>query len=387
MLGAALAVAVIGLVAGCASTDSVGSNSAEPAIVTTATTAPIDQIADPSVVTTTMPDADSNEPLECVAQLDRFTRIGQVLMPGIYGPSPANAIDPDWRVGGLILMAWPEGSDVDDLAGLIDTATIPIHLAVDEEGGSVQRLRSLGRLPSAREMAALTPEMIVEMITEHGSRVADLGITMVMAPVIDLAPLVGPDTMGSRTFGEDPLIVTRNAQAVIDGWQGAGITPVVKHFPGHGSASADTHDQPARTPPLDVLLERDLAPYRQLGPGVAVMVGHLEIPDLGDGLPASLSPLAIEGLLRGELGLDVLVITDALEMGAITSRFVLGDAAVLALGAGADIVLFTDPTSTPDIIDSIETALVDGSLPEQRLNEAVVRVLVSKGLEPCALTD
>ncbi|MEI2420118.1 hypothetical protein V6O07_07575, partial [Arthrospira platensis SPKY2] len=77
------------------------------------------------------------------------------MMPGIYGPTPADSIDPDWQVGGVILMAWPEDSDADDLTGLVDTDAIPMHLAVDEEGGSVQRLRSLGRLPSARDMAAL----------------------------------------------------------------------------------------------------------------------------------------------------------------------------------------------------------------------------------------
>ncbi len=389
MLGTAIAVSTIMLTSTCAGDQfSVGDTSDGVSTPTEPPATSAIQHADTTVAAGMAPDTPphvtfGSDRLDCVAQLDRSIRIGQVLMPGIYGPSPAHAIDPDWQVGGLILMTWPAGSDADDLASLLDTDGIALHLAVDEEGGSVQRLRSFGRLPPARDMAALPSEVIVDVITEHGRQISALGVTMVMAPVIDLAPTQGPDTMGNRTFGNGPLTVDRAARAVIKGWQRAGITAVVKHFPGHGSASADTHDQGAQTPPLEVLLERDLIPYRDLEPGVAVMVGHLDVPNLDSDLPASLSQRAIEGLLRDELGIDALVITDALDMGAITTRFTVADAAVLALAAGADIVLYTDPTATPSIIRAIETALINGTLAEQRLNEAVVRVLISKDLEPC----
>ena len=227
------------------------------------------------------------------------------------------------------------------------------------------------------------------MIAAHAKAVRALGIDIVLAPVVDVNPLVGKGPIGSRSFGSDPAIVARYAAAYVDGWESAGILPVLKHFPGHGSASGDSHTGRVTTPPLDQLTARDLVPYTMLAdrhPGV--MVGHLEVPGLTDvdQKPASLSPSAITGLLRGQLGYaDALVFTDALGMDAISTRWSVPDAAVLSLIAGADVVLFALLSDTAPVIAAIEAAVGSGALTSSRLDQAVGHVLAQKRIDPCTL--
>ena len=160
------------------------------------------------------------------------------------------------------------------------------------------------------------------------------------------------------------------------------MTPVVKHFPGHGAASGDTHDEDGVTPPLEALERWDLVPFRALADaGAAVMVGHLTVPGLTDGVPATQSERAI-GILRDEVGYaDALVLTDALGMQAV--GLPEDEAAVLALHAGADVVLFTATGQTGAVIDAIERAVGDGQLAEDRVTEAATRVLRQLGRTDC----
>ncbi len=333
--------------------------------------------------------------LECTATLPIDTRIAQVLMPFIDGDGLEKAAEivERYSPGGVLVMSWPDGVPNDGLIELSARASIPLHIAVDEEGGTVQRLRRLSTIPSAREVAAsMSTAEATDLIADHAAVVAGLGITMVFAPVVDVAPRSGPDTMGSRAFSADPEVVADYGAAYVRAWQRAGVMPVIKHFPGHGSASADTHDARATTPPLEVLSGRDLEPYRLLAglDGVGVMVGHLDVPGLTDdeGVPASLSAAAITGLLRGELGYDdALVVTDALNMTAIGAGFSEAEAALTALAAGADVVLYADLAGTGDIVEYLSLAILAGRLDVARLDDAVDRVLRTKGVDACALID
>jgi beta-N-acetylhexosaminidase len=214
-----------------------------------------------------------------------------------------------------------------------------------------------------------------------------LGITMDLAPVADVSSQPRDDVIGDRSFSDDPATVGRYAGAFATGLLAGGVTPVLKHFPGHGRASGDSHLQVVTTPPLSSMRRSDLVPYRTLlGDGAAVMVGHVDVPGLTEpGVPASLSPAALR-LLRDDLGFDGLVITDDLGgMAAVTSRFDLPDAATRAIAAGVDMVLWNSSSRLPEVVDHLEAAVASGMLPESRVNESVLRILAAKGVDPCSL--
>lgn len=323
----------------------------------------------------------------CLAALPLEWRAGQVLMPAVYGDNLGAARDIIDRsdIGSAILMTWPEGASRDALHELKSSNGVPLLIATDEEGGDVQRLRRLGRIPSAATVAAsMSPDDAYQLIATHAAAVRELGIDVVFAPVVDVAPPGGGGPIGGRAFSDDSLIVSLYAAEYVAAWQSAGILPVVKHFPGHGRATADSHHQRSATAPIDQM-DDELFPYRQLA-GVApgVMIGHLEVPGLTDGdLPASLSPAAI-AFLRDSLGYaDALVVTDALNMDAVSARWSAPEAAVLALIAGADVPLYANVDASAAIVDAIVDAVARGSLPAARLDDAVTRVLQTKGLGPC----
>ncbi len=328
---------------------------------------------------------------QCIAGLPLAVRVAQLAWPAVTGDelrSRAGDVR-RWGVGGVVLMTWTARSTAEDLQALKSAPAIPLLVATDEEGGSVQRLEAFGVLPSARTMAEQhTPAEAAAVIAEHARALRGLGIDVVYAPVVDVSPPTGSGPIGSRAFSRDPQVVIDFARAYIGAWESAGILPVMKHFPGHGSASADTHQATAVTPPLDELRRRDLLPYTALaGSGAAVMVGHLTVPGLTEPkTPASLSSATITGLLRTELGYgSSLVFTDALGMDAVTEGHTIPDAAVLAITAGADVAIYTNTDQTDAVLAALGTAATSGRLPDARLNDAVAHVLRAKHVDPCTL--
>lgn len=367
------------------STDATTTAPAAP----TATASAPSSTASPALATTT-PTTAAPTPADCVAALPLSWKAAQVVMPAIDGAAldAAAAIVTEHDLGAVLLLRWPAGSDPARLAELKNAPSTPLMIAVDEEGGVVQRLRNIRELPSAREVAATrTPADARQLIAEHATDVRALGIDVVFAPVADVAPPGGGGPIGSRSFGDDPTVVAEYIAAYVDGWLQAGVLPVLKHFPGHGAASADTHEARATTASIDELRVRDLVPYGAVDPDrVGVMVGHLDVPGLTDGLPTSLSPAAIDGELRAGLGFaDTLVYSDALGMDAVTAVADLPEATVLAIAAGTDIAVFTDLARTGEAIDAVAAAVVDGRLSVDRLDEAVTRILEYKNLDPCTL--
>ena len=261
------------------------------------------------------------------------------------------------------------------------SATGPLVMAVDEEGGAVQRLDGLlGDMPSARHMAGLPLDEVRAIARERAEAMAGLGFTMNLAPVVDVG--AGPG-IGSRSFSDDPLLVATFGSAVAYGVLDAGLTPVAKHFPGHGRASADSHEELPVTPPIGDLTAVDLVPWSFLPPGTAVMVGHLDVPGLTDGVSTSLSFEAVTGLLRRDLGFDGLVLSDDLAMGAISDNLGIPQAAVLSLRAGVDLLIVGSADGVAATAWELVTALEDGRLMPGRLDEAVGRVLEVRGVDPC----
>ena len=331
---------------------------------------------------------------DCAAVVDAMApreRVAQRLMIGVDAADPEGTAEVVRAVqpGGVFLGGNATALLTDQaLRGVQASARIPVTVAVDDEGGRLQRVDDLdGELPSARAMSALSPGEVRALAVERGGALAARGVTMDIAPVVDLGGQPRGAVIGDRAFGEDPADVTEYALAFAEGLGEAGIASVVKHFPGHGRADGDSHRGRVTAPPLDELRGADLRPYADLvgpgrplaGGGTAVMVGHLDVPGLTTDLPTSLTP-AVYALLRDEIGFDGLVMTDDLgAMQAITDAYPLPDAVLAALAAGADTALWSNPDDPAPVVAALERALADGGLDPAANDAAVVRVLRAKG--------
>lgn len=333
---------------------------------------------------------------EAVADLPLDIRLRQVLFSGVFTGEPDPIASATFAassgVGGMNFLGNdPEVYANGELAGVTEQGgDIPPFLAVDQEGGRVQRLASLiGAQPSAREMGAtMTLQEVEAMAAETGAAMADLGLTMDLAPVADVSSQPDDAVIGDRAFSDDPAVVAQYAGAYADGLRSAGIIPVLKHFPGIGSASGNTDFEPATSPPLAQLQAVDLVPYEALlaDEPVAVMMGSAVIPDLTDGEPAGLSAPAVD-LLRTDLGFDGVVMTDSLSGAAVSSRYDLPEAAERALIAGVDMVLWDSSGEIEAIVTRLQEAIAAGRLTEDRINVAVARVLDLKQIDACTLPD
>ena len=267
------------------------------------------------------------------------------------------------------------------------TAVLPF-VASDEEGGTVQRLRDvIYRLPSARTMGGWRPARVRRTAHDYALRMRRLGVRMNLAPVADLAvPGAYIDSLG-RAFSGDPDAVTARVHAWRLGMRDAGVVTVLKHWPGHGSAS-NSHTGPARVAPLAELAKRDLLPFdRELADGApVVMVGHLLSRGLTvDGVPASLSRPALH-YLRRSAGPDTVLLTDSLAMAAASSSLGISPvrATVRALRAGADWAIACDAHPLRAAA-AVRRALADGTIPRDQADASARRILVLKarwGLAP-----
>jgi beta-N-acetylhexosaminidase len=272
------------------------------------------------------------------------------------------------------------------LAGLIArlraAASEPI-VAIDEEGGDVTRIAHLTGSPypgNAALGAVDDPALTRAVYRALGTDLAALGVTLNLAPSADVNTAADNPVIGTRSFGADPQTVARHAAAAVNGLQSAGVAACAKHFPGHGSTSIDSHDAIATVSgSMELIRQRDLPPFiAAIKAGVrAVMPGHLLIPGLAGDLPASLSAAAQTGLLRGELGFDGVIVSDALEMRAVSAPYGIPEAAFMAVAAGTDLLCFgrdQDQLTYLRVRDALVAAVQSGRLPASRLEESAARV-------------
>ena len=257
---------------------------------------------------------------------------------------------------------------------------ITVLVAVDEEGGRVSRVGKLfdSQVPAAGKTASV--EEALERGRELGRRLKELGFDMNFAPVADINTNSANSVIGDRAFSSDPETAAAYVAASVVGMRSEGILPVAKHFPGHGNTSEDSHYGSAVFEgDMPRFMEVEIIPFiAAINAGVAaVMVGHINTPYItDDGLPATLSRFLITDTLRGQLGFDRVVITDAMDMGAITQFYDSGEAAVAAIEAGADIILM--PASLEVAYNAVLGAVRNGRLTEERIDESVLRVLNMK---------
>jgi beta-N-acetylhexosaminidase len=346
--------------------------------------------------------------------------VGQVLMPYAYGSSatdvsaasvagnrklagvstPAEMVA-RYRLGGLILVGFsaddPTGdtqptTNVDSpaqvraLTGGLQAAAaklparVPLLVGTDQEFGVVTRIKDgVTALPSAMAFGAAGRPALTEAAWQAaGTELAALGITVNFAPDADVLGAGGNEVIGSRSFGGDPRATADQVAAAVRGLQGAGVAAVLKHFPGHGHTTGDSHQElPVLGQSRADLDSGDLPPFTAgIGAGAwLVMSGHLDTRAVDPGVPATFSHKVLTDLLRNRLGFTGVVVTDALNMPP-AKKWSPGEAAVRALTAGNDLLLM--PDNLPAAYDGLIAALRDGRLPRARLVDAVTRVLTLK---------
>jgi beta-N-acetylhexosaminidase len=312
------------------------------------------------------------------------TQLAQLLLVGFPGTT-ANAASRrlvDQGVGGLLLFGRnvaSAGQVRSLLRALRSRAEIPLEVAVDQEPGlRVARLAGIVRgAPAARRLGRLPSGRVYRYGLAMGRDLAALGITTDLAPVLDVTGARGGGVIGDRSFGADPATVSRAGVAFMRGLAAGGVATVGKHFPGHGATTVDSHLRlPVVAATPDRLASWDLLPFRAaIRTGLpAVMVGHLVVRGLDGHAPATLSRAVIGGLLRKRLGFDGLVVSDALEMGAIAAAWPLPVAAERALAAGVDQLLLSDHTRVDAVLDRLAGSVAAGRLSRTRVREAFLHV-------------
>lgn len=321
-------------------------------------------------------------------------KIGQVLMVGFDGAvAPPYLLD--WlasgRVGGIYLFARNVESPA-QVKQLVDScrhaAKYPILVGIDQEGGTVARLRArFSESPGALALGASRDMQLAEDIAlMMGRELAALGINWNFAPVADVAHKRANPSIGTRSAGADKDLVREYVIAQIKGFERAGVASTAKHFPGLGNSEIDTHEALAKVSgSLRYLYEDDLAPFRGAISANApcIMISHVMFEELDNRYPASLSPRVIDGLLRGELGYDGAVCTDCMEMKAITDGWGAGESAALAVLAGADMLLFSHSRARQEAAyDALLGAAESGRIATERIDNSIKRIGTMKRRYP-----
>lgn len=375
------------LVAGCGSSGTESQNDATPGSAASDTpSASSSAPASSGAAKSESQNGRSGADAACSAIDDMSPRekAAQLVVVGVEsGQQEATRLAREQGVGGLFI-----GGEATDLfsggalQSVQNAADVPVSIAIDDEGGRVQRIDDLvGDMPSAREMAqTMSPDEVRKTAADRGRQMQQRGVTVDYAPSVDLTDEPASEAIGDRSFSTDPAEARKYAKAFAEGLREAGVKPVIKHFPGHGNASGDSHVGEVTTPPLPQLRGHDLKPYERIGDygDTGVMVGHLTVPELTDGQPASISPEAYK-LLREDYNFDGPVVTDDLgAMKAITDRHSLPEAVLLALKAGADQALWSSGGDVGPVLDRLERAVKDGELSEKRVDESLTRILRAK---------
>ena len=312
---------------------------------------------------------------------------GQLAFAGFAGhsiPADLRALAREFDLGGIVLFARnvesPEqvaevAREAQSLAG-----DMPLWVSVDQEGGRVARLRSPFTVwPPMQTLGRSGDEALAARFARAlAAELRAVGITLDFTPVLDIHTNPKNPVIGDRALAESPADVARFGRVVIETLQGEGIAACGKHFPGHGDTSTDSHHElPLIEHPPDRLDAVEWVPFKAaVGAGVAsIMSAHILVPALDEERPATLSPAIIGGVLKRQLGFEGLVLTDDLEMKAISARYPAAEATVQAIGAGCDAVLLCGASQEPQFaaLEAVIHAVEDGRLSLERVEDALSR--------------
>jgi len=313
--------------------------------------------------------------------------VGQMFVVSVGGTEPDYYIEKMVRernIGGVILFGYNMESEeqVQSLTTSLQRLSmrtepaVPLFVAVDQEGGDIASAPWVAPQPAAAEVGGRGDPAEARAVSERiGTELLRAGVNTNFAPVVDTG--FGA-AIGNRSFGEDPELVSRMGVASIEGFEAAGIASSAKHFPNHGPAVADSHEElPVVDHDMKTIESFDLPPFRAAVEAGApmIMAGHLLYPAVDAQRPASLSPKWM-GVLREDLGFDGVVVTDDLAMAGASGRGTPGRAAVGAVKAGADLLVVSSPAQQQaDAYDAVVAAVEAGEIPEERIRTSVERLL------------
>ena len=286
------------------------------------------------------------------------------------------------KIGGLILMQDDAAREINLVNEFQKKSKIPLMIGMDAEWGLFQRIAAAHKFPWPMTLGAIQDK---SLISEMSAKIAEdakrMGINWDFAPVVDVNTNPNNPIIGNRSFGSEVPNVISSALAYSNGLQDNNILAAIKHFPGHGDTDQDSHlDLPVISHSLKRLNEIEIAPFKALmDKGIGgVMVAHLYVPALEKtkGIPASISKNIITGILKDQLGYKGLIITDALNMGAVANKFKAGELDAMAFAAGNDIMLFSQDVSTGKKL--IQQAIDKGEISQNRVEESVKKILLTK---------
>jgi len=329
-------------------------------------------------------------------QLEAMTldeKIGQILLVGLEGyelDDHAKEMIEKHRIGGFILYE-KNIKDADQLLALVNSLktanaknSVPLFLSIDEEGGKVSRLPAeLLKLPVAKKIGQVKE---ADFSFEIGNIIAEelksFGLNMNFAPVLDIHSNPKNSVIGDRAFGSDEKVVREMGVQMMKGIQSGEVVSVVKHFPGHGDTTVDSHiGLPVVEHDLDRLKRFEWIPFKHAitNGAEAVMVGHILFPKIDPQNPATFSKIMITELLKEGLEFNGLVITDDMTMGAIIKHYDIGDAAVKSVLAGSDIILVAhEYEKAKEVIHALKEAVANDRITKNRLDESVYKILQLK---------
>jgi len=324
-------------------------------------------------------------------------KVGQVFMIGFNEKEISPYLHSwivDRKVGGVILFrknieTEPQLRELTESMQrlAVDSGSgLPLLISIDQElGKRSSMIHFAGIPPEPSEVVKMEERQISSLAETIARNLVGWGINMNLAPVVDVDRPEGGIPLSYRTFSSRPDSVAYFARVFVREFQNQGVVATAKHFPGLGDVKMDSHrDLPVTDKSLEQLMERELIPYLAvIEENVAcIMSAHILLPALDDTYPATLSEMILTGLLRDSLGFKGVIITDAMQMGGISKHFEVDEACVMAINAGADIILHCQfkkrMATAPECYARVLDAVKKGQIPEERLNEAVSRVLELK---------
>lgn len=321
-------------------------------------------------------------------KLSQDEKLGQLFIVALYTNRGEDEIEKvrsivsKDKIGGLILMQDDAAREINLVNEFQQKSKIPLMIGMDAEWGVFQRIPAAHKYPWAMTLGAIQDK---ELIKQMAAKIAEdchrMGINWDFAPVVDVNTNPNNPIIGNRSFGSEVNNVVNSALSYAQGLQNSNILAAIKHFPGHGDTSTDSHlDLPVVSHNLERLNSIEIAPFKALmDKGIGgVMVAHLYVPALepAKGIPASVSKNIVTGLLKDKLGYKGLIITDALNMGAVANKYKPGELDAMAFQAGNDIMLFSQGVAEGKKL--IQKAIENGEIPQSRVEESVKKILLTK---------
>lgn len=343
--------------------------------------------------TTFSKDNPKDEILETISNMSLDEKVGQLVVSGFYGTTLDENIlklIKENKISGVILFE-RNVKDSNSLLALNNSLKesnknnkLPLFISTDEEGGSVTRMpKDIKRIPTNKYIGSLNNKDLSYKVGEIlGEQLSYFGFNMNFAPVLDINSNPNNPVIGDRSFGNNKDIVSNLGTSTMKGIQSKNIISVVKHFPGHGDTSVDSHiNLPVVNYDINRLKSFEFVPFKtaiQNGAD-AVMVGHILLPKIDSKYPSSMSYEIVTNILRKDLGFNGLVVSDDMTMGAITENYSIEEASIKAINAGVDLLLVCQKyENTENVLKALKEAALNGTISKERLDNALYNIISIK---------